>query len=175
MKCCDHEEGDAVAACRHCRKDLRPLLSPCLCGDCAQILRDQQAEERRPASLLPMAPLHPLRLEADHLPAGLCIPRHLLPPPALAPVKGPSAFLLVFLRSCISWSGYSLPSGSCKPSPGSIGGMRRDCKRPPRPLRLEVMSMRGLPDRPACPPPGEGGDVRRQNAAGLHQRGGLPP
>ena len=96
-------------------------------------------------------------------------------PPALAPVKGPSAFLSVFLRSCISRPGYSLPSGSCKPSPGSIGGMRRDCERPPRPLRLEVMSMRGLPDRPACPPPGEGGDVRRQNAAGLHQRGGLPP
>ena len=173
MKCCDHEEGDAVAACRHCRKDLRPLLSPCLCGDCAQILRDQQAEERRPASLLPTAPLHPLRLEADHLSAGLCIPRHLRHPLALETLgtgqQDPCR------RSCISRPGYSLPSGSCKPSPGSIGGMRRDCGRPPRPLRLEVMSMRGLPDRPACPPPGEGGDVRRQNAAGLHQRGGLPP
>ena len=51
MKCFYHEDREAVATCQHCGKALcracASLYTPCLCVDCAQLLRDQQAEQAR--------------------------------------------------------------------------------------------------------------------------------
>lgn len=45
MKCFYHEDREAVATCQHCGKALcracASLYTPCLCVDCAQLLRDQ--------------------------------------------------------------------------------------------------------------------------------------
>ena len=53
MKCYYHEDREAVATCQHCGKALckacAGLYNPCLCEECAQILRDQQAEQARTA------------------------------------------------------------------------------------------------------------------------------
>ena len=53
MKCFCHEDREAVATCQHCGKALcracASLYTPCLCVDCAQLLRDQQAEQARAA------------------------------------------------------------------------------------------------------------------------------
>lgn len=53
MKCFYHEDREAVATCQHCGKALcracASLYTPCLCVDCAQLLRDQQAEQARAA------------------------------------------------------------------------------------------------------------------------------
>ena len=53
MKCFYHEDQEAVATCQHCGKALcracASLYTPCLCVDCAQLLRDQQAEQARAA------------------------------------------------------------------------------------------------------------------------------
>lgn len=55
MKCFYHEDREAVATCQHCGKALcracASLYTPCLCVDCAQLLRDQQAEQARAAEL----------------------------------------------------------------------------------------------------------------------------
>lgn len=51
MKCYYHEQREAVATCQHCGKALcRECAShytPCLCEDCAQILREQKAQQTR--------------------------------------------------------------------------------------------------------------------------------
>ena len=53
MKCYYHEDREAVATCQHCGKALckacAGLYNPCLCEECAQILRDQQVEQARTA------------------------------------------------------------------------------------------------------------------------------
>ena len=53
MKCYYHEDREAVATCQHCGKALckacASLYTPCLCEECAQLLRNQQAEQARSA------------------------------------------------------------------------------------------------------------------------------
>lgn len=47
MKCFNHTDREAVATCQHCGKGLcrecAALYTPCLCEECAQLLRQEQA------------------------------------------------------------------------------------------------------------------------------------